>query len=203
MSAGALLLVVEDDASARESLLMLLADDGWSVAGHASAEALLADPRLPEAACIVADVWLGDAMDGLALVEALAARGVRGAVVLVTGHGDIALAVRAMRLGAANFLEKPYRPARLLAAVREAVATRRDGPAVPDAAAVAQLERLTTREREVLRALVEGHANKAVAQALGISPRTVETHRAAIMEKLRLGSFAELVRLALAARLLD
>jgi two-component system, LuxR family, response regulator FixJ len=201
MNAPSFALVVEDDAATRESLLLLLAADGWAVAGHASAEALLADPRLPEASCIVADVWLGPGMDGVALVAALRVRGVHAPLVLVTGHGDVELAVRAMRLGAVDFLEKPYPPERLLAALREAVAS--PARATPDPAAAALLERLTPRERDVLRCLVEGRANKAAAAALGISPRTVETHRAAIMDKLRVASFAELVRLSLAARLLD
>ncbi len=192
-------LVVEDDAAARESLLLLLGTEGWRASGHPDAASLLLDPQLRDAACIVADVRLGAGPDGVALLGALRERGIAVPVVLVTGHGDVPMAVRAMRLGAADFLEKPYEPEQLLATVRRAVAAALRPPEPLPGSALAA--RLTPREREVLRGLVAGHSNRRVAEELGISPRTVETYRAAIMAKMEVGSFAELVRAALAAQL--
>jgi two-component system, LuxR family, response regulator FixJ len=194
-------MVVEDDAAARESLLLLLASEGWACLGYADAATLLDDPQLPRAACLVADVRLGQGMDGVALLAALRERGVAVPVVLVTGHGDVPLAVRAMRQGAADFLEKPYGPEQLLRAVHDAVAA--GARIAPGDDRVSLAARLTPRERDVLRGLLAGHPNRRVAEQLGISPRTVETYRAAIMEKLQVASFAELVRVALARQIID
>lgn len=199
------ILVVEDDPAARASFEMLLGAEGFAVQSFADAEALLADGGATAAACVLADLRLGDGMDGIGLVQALRRAGCAVPVVVVTGHGDVPLAVRAMQVGARDFLEKPVQPDQLVAAIRRAML-----PAPPAAAAariapdIAQrLERLAPREREVMRALVAGHANKVVAHQLGISPRTVETYRASIMDKLQIGSFAEMVRIGLAAGVLD
>lgn len=202
MSPARTVLVVEDDAAARESLVLLLEAEGHRVLAYGTAEALLEAGHAAAAACIVADVRLGAGMGGIELVRSLRRARVMTPVVLLTAHGDVPLAVWAMREGAHDFLEKPAPPVALLTSVRGAIAMAAAGTD-PQAGAVAMLARLTPREREVLRGLVAGRSNKAVAQALGISPRTVETYRAGIMDKLGVGSFAELVRFGLAARLLD
>jgi two-component system response regulator FixJ len=145
--------------------------------------------------CLLLDVRLGEADDGIDLMTALKRDGLSVPVIIITGHGDVPLAVRAMRDGAFNFIEKPFTAEQLLAAVREALSA-----SAPASDAAAQLARLTGREREVVAGLVAGKQNKVVAADLGISVRTVEAYRAAIMTKLGLRSFAELVRIALAAR---
>ncbi len=214
--------VVDDDDAMRRSLALLLRAAGYAAEAHPSAEALLAaldrgaGPDAPAAAaaawrpaCAVVDVLMPGGMDGIALQAELARRGAALPVVVVTGHADVPLAVRAMRAGAVDFVEKPYPKERILAAVGEALEAaasapapaRGQGPAA--AAAAARVAALTPRERMVLRSLVLGRPNKVIAHELGISPRTVEAHRAAIMEKLGVRSLAEAVRLALAAGLDD
>jgi two-component system response regulator FixJ len=191
-------LVVEDDPAARDSLVRLLQAEGHAVVAFGTAEALLAHPGLRGARCILADLRLGDGMSGEELLVALKAARVPVPVVMLTAHADIPMAVRAMRAGAREFLEKPVPPEALLAAVAAALA---EAPAPAEAAS--RLARLTPREREVLAALVAGASNKEAGLRLGISPRTVETYRAAVMDKLGVRSFAELVRVALAAGLVD
>jgi two-component system response regulator FixJ len=209
--------VVDDDDAMRRSLALLLRAAGYAAEVHPSAEALLAAldqgarppsdapaPRRP--ACAVVDVLMPGGMDGIALQAELARRGAALPVVVVTGHGDVPLAVRAMRAGAVDFVEKPYPKERILSAVAEALdaaaeAERSSGSTAAAAAAEARLAALTPRERMVLRGLVLGRPNKVIAHELGISPRTVEAHRAAVMDKLDARSLAEAVRLAMAAGL--
>lgn len=189
--------VVEDDAAVRDSLGLLLRTAGYESIGFASAEALLAGLP-PEACCLIADVRMPGGMDGVALVQALRRRGLPLPVILVSGHADIPLAVRAMKAGAVDFIEKPYEDTAILGAVATALA----GQAIPaDAEAVHQVAQLSPREREVLVALVAGKANKAIAHELGISPRTVEVHRARVMEKLGVRSLSAALRIALMAGL--
>ncbi|CAA9227648.1 MAG: Two-component nitrogen fixation transcriptional regulator FixJ [uncultured Acetobacteraceae bacterium] len=199
--------VVDDDDAMRRSLALLLRAAGYAAEAHPSAEALLAalneagsrpgTPEPPRRACAVVDVLMPGGMDGIALQTELARRGAALPVVVVTGHADVPLAVRAMRAGAVDFVEKPYPKERILAAVGRAL----DAAAAAAAAAEARLSALTPRERMVLRGLVCGWPNKVIAHELGISPRTVEAHRAAMMDKLGARSLAEAVRLALAAGL--
>lgn len=199
-----LVVVVDDDADMRESMEFLLGARGMATAGFATAEDLLASGIARSAACLVADVRLGPGMDGVALVEELRRRRDAVPVVVVTGHADVPLAVRAMRAGAADFVEKPFGAERMLSAIAGAVAAASGKGAGADAGAgteAARVAALTLRERQVLEGLVAGKANKAVAHDLGISPRTVEAYRADIMHKLRARSFAEAVRIALAAGL--
>ena len=202
--------VVDDDDAMRRSLALLLRAAGYAAEAHASAEALLAAldgaGAPPRQACAVVDVLMPGGMDGIALQAELARRGAALPVVVVTGHADVPLAVRAMRAGAVDFVEKPYPKERILRAVSEALdaaaaAARGAGPAAPTAAATARVAALTPRERMVLRGLVLGRPNKVIAHELGISPRTVEAHRAAMMDKLGARSLAEAVRLAMAAGL--
>ncbi|WP_198374700.1 response regulator transcription factor [Neoroseomonas rubea] len=188
------LLVVDDDEAVRESLVALLEAGGHEAAARTSSADLRARGIPPGTACLLLDVRLGEGDDGIDLMVELKRNGLAAPVVVITGHGDVPLAVRAMRLGAFHFIEKPFTAETLLDAVTEALSA-----AAPAADAAARMARLTAREREVVDGLVAGKQNKVVAAELGISVRTVEAYRATVMSKLGLRSFAELVRIALAA----
>ena len=193
-----MIFVADDDDAVRRSLAMLLDGAGYAVTAFASGEAMLAaldDCTRPPPVCAVVDVRMGDGMTGLDVQHALMDRaGPALPVVMVTGHADIPLAVAAMRAGVADFIEKPYPPDRLLDAVAAAVS-------VPARLAVQPLPSLTARELDVLCGLVGGRSNKEIARDLGISHRTVEVHRAAMMTRLGARNLAEAVRLGLAAGL--
>jgi two-component system response regulator FixJ len=200
MTAGPTIFIIDDDEAVRDSLGTLLEAHGWTVEAYGSAEAFLAgfDPR--RAGCLLVDVRM-PGMDGLALQEHLAARRIDLPVIVVTGHADVPLAVRAMKAGAVDFIEKPYSVEAIVNAVHRAL--DRALPAakaspVADAAA-ARLAQLTPRERDVLEQLVVGHPNKVIAHHLQISPRTVEIYRARVMDKMGASSLSHLVRMALAA----
>jgi two-component system response regulator FixJ len=197
--------VVDDESAVRRSLALLLATAGHDVATYPSGEALLdaAEGAGLAPGCIILDVRMKKGMDGLAVMQRLAERRVALPVIVVTGHGNVPLAVRAMRAGAQDFVEKPYEEPRIMEAVAEALAAGRAAESAQSrrAEAEARLATLTPREREVLDALVEGRANKIIAAGLGISPRTVEVHRAHLMEKLGVRSLPEAVRLHLVAAL--
>jgi two-component system response regulator FixJ len=195
--------VVDDDAGVRDSLRLLLEASGYAVQTHVGATAFLAEAA-GLAGCVLTDVRM-PGMDGLELQEQLNARGVRLPVIVMTGQGDIPIAVRAMKAGAVDFLEKPLDDARLLEAVARALEEgRRLSEARASAAdAASRLAALTPREREVLDLLVTGLSNKAVGNELGASPRTIEVHRARILEKLQARSLPELVRIVLAAGTAD
>ncbi len=188
-------LVVDDDEAVRDSLVSLLEAGGMAAEARTSSADLQARGIPDGTGCLLLDVRLGEADDGIDLMAALKRDGLGVPVIIITGHGDVPLAVRAMRDGAHNFIEKPFTADELLAAVRDALSA-----GAPASDAAAQIARLTGREREVVAGLVAGKQNKVVAAELGISVRTVEAYRAAIMSKLGLRSFAELVRIALAAR---
>ena len=202
MPAGALTVyVVEDDASVRDSLALMLGLAGYSTAAYADAEAFLAAWRADWAGCVVTDLRL-PGMSGLDLQAALRERGSELPVIVITGHGDVPSARAAFRAAAVDFLEKPFDDAQLRAAIDTAFA--REGSRLGGEAArradLARLERLTPREREVLEHAARGLHAKEIAAALDISPRTVEVHKARIMEKLGVRNIAELVRFALARK---
>jgi two-component system response regulator FixJ len=192
--------VVDDDEAVRDSLGALLQSAGYRTAVFSGAKKLLEAMDGTWAGCIIADVRMPE-MDGLELQQELVRRACPLPVIIVTGHGDIPLAVRAMKAGAADFLEKPFDDTALLESVGRAIAK------VAHAADAARLRedaarrvaQLTDRERDVLAQLIAGRQNKMIAFKLAISPRTVEVHRARVMEKMRAHSLSELVRLALAA----
>lgn len=192
--------VLDDDDAVRDALAALLASNGHAVKSYGSGEAFLADLRADFTGCVVLDVRM-PGLSGLELQERLAEMQVRLPVIIVTGHGDLPMAVRAMKAGAVDFIEKPYREEAILESVREALS--RGVKLQADAAAAEQLreniERLTPREREVLEQVALGRPNKVVAYELGISARTVEIHRARVIEKLQARNLAHLVRLAIAA----
>jgi two-component system response regulator FixJ len=189
------IFIVDDDDGIRDSLRAMLESAGYDVIDFASATEFLGAKEW-RGSCLIADIRM-PGMDGLELQQTLAQRGSRLPVIIVTGYGDVPLAIRAMKAGAVDFIEKPFDAAALLAGIGRAL----DAAATwQEAAEAAQLiERLTTREREVLQQLVAGRSNKLAAHALGISPRTVEIHRARIMHKLKAKTMSDLVRTAVAA----
>jgi two-component system response regulator FixJ len=191
--------VVDDDESAREALAFLLEAADFEVVSHASALALLDALPLKDAGCVITDMRMPD-MTGLELVRELNGRGSRVPIIMITGHGDIPLAVEAMRAGVVDFIEKPFGETRILDALARALAA--GPPAVPDEQALVlqRLETLSERERQVLDGVVDGHPNKVIARDLGISPRTVEIYRAKLMAKMHADNLAALVRMTLSAR---
>lgn len=191
-----MVFVVDDDEAVRDSLEALLQTRGFEVRTFDSALAFLDAIDANARGCVLTDVRMPE-MDGLELQRRLAGH---LPVVVLSGHGDIPMAVQAMRDGAVDFIEKPYSDDTILHAVARAAALiePRARTAAGKAEARARLARLTPREREVLDRLVEGMQNKAIAHALEISPRTVEIHRANVMEKMEAKSLSDLVRMALA-----
>ena len=200
MSDEAVVHVIDDDEAVRDSLAFLLEAADLKVKTYESALQFL--EQLPQAApgCVVTDVRMPQ-MTGLELVAELKARGAALPVIVITGHGDVPLAVEAMRAGVVDFIEKPFDDAVILEALRGALARGRDQhEAAEERSAIARrLATLSTRERQVLNGLVAGQANKVVAASLGISPRTVEVYRANLMAKMHAASLSELVRMVLVA----
>ena len=190
--------VVDDDDAVRDSVALTAELAGYAAHSYASAGDFLATaPSLPEG-CLVLDVRMPE-MDGLELLDALAEHRPKFPTIVVTGHGDIAIAVRAMKAGAVDFIEKPFTKEALLACIDAAFARSEAAQTKDDLsiAAASRLANLSKRERQVLEGLVAGHANKVIAGHLTVSPRTVEVYRARLMDKMQAKSLAELVRLAL------
>lgn len=200
MPSDGIVHVIDDDDAMRESLAFLFDTAGVAVQLYDSATTFLQTAAPDAAGCIVTDVRMPE-MSGLDLLRELRARGIAMPVVVITGHGDVPLAVEAMQAGAMDFLEKPFDDERLLAAVERALSLgSAEGPVSEEQAeARRRVGELSRRERQVLRRLVEGQLNKTIAFDLGISARTVEVYRAKLMSKMQAGAFADLVRLALLA----
>jgi two-component system response regulator FixJ len=194
------ILIVDDDPDVRDSLRALLESSGFTVREHDSAKAVLSDPALGSALCLIADIRMPE-MDGLQLQEELNRRKTVLPVIVVTGHGDVPLAVRAMKAGATDFLEKPFDEELLLAAVQRAKAAADQARMQSQTGETAArlIGPLTPRELDVLKHLVAGRSNKVIAYELSISPRTVEIHRAHLMDKMEARSLSDLIRMALAA----
>jgi two-component system response regulator FixJ len=191
--------VVDDDHDVRDSLQVLLEFADYQVRTFESAVKFLAADLKHVSGCLVVDIRMPD-MDGLELQDELLKRKIDLPVIVITGHGDVPLAVRAMRAGAVDFLEKPFREEALLESIQRAL---RHKPAPQDTKSgevTSRLEALTDREREVLNLVVEGHTNKEVARLLDISPRTVDIHRAHVMEKMQADTLADLVRMSLSVQ---
>ncbi len=193
--------VVDDDADARDSLAFLLETADFRVRTYASALAFLSELSEVEPGCVITDVRM-PGMTGQELVRRLKAEGSALPVVMITGHGDIPMAVEAMRDGVVDFIEKPFSEARILAALERALAAAPQQPTVSDdqAQVLARMETLSERERQVLDGVVAGHPNKIIARDLGISPRTVEIYRAKLMSKMHADNLAALVRMTLSVR---
>ena len=188
--------LIDDDEDVRRALSFLLGTAGLAVKVYDSATGFMAQELGSIGGCIVSDVRM-PGMDGLELLRNLTTRGVRVPVVIMTGHADVAMAVAAMKAGAVDFIEKPFSDETLLSAVQAAFA-RRPGGAEGDSAHIkARLDSLSAREKQVLDGLLVGHPNKTIAYDLGLSPRTVEVHRANLMTKMGASSLSELVRMAM------
>ena len=190
--------IVDDDEAVRRSLALLLRSFGHVTRLYASAEALLGKLEGLEPGCVIADIRM-PGMDGIAMQKVLARQQPDLPVVMVTGFADVALAVQAMKSGAMDFIEKPYSDQDILQAVTAAFARVADARQHREAAeqAEARIAVLTPRERDVLSRLVDGWPNKVIGHELGISPRTVEFHRANILEKTGVKNACRLVRLEL------
>ena len=191
--------VVDDDEAVRDSLEALLGSHGHSVALFDSGAAFLSFYTAERRGCVVVDVQM-PGMSGLELQRELAVAGSDLPVIVMTGHGDIPMAVKALKAGALDFIEKPFSEEDILDSVARALELSHQEQRQKSLAAKAAvlLERLTNREREVMEQLVIGRPNKVIAYELDISPRTVELHRARVLEKMQVKSLSHLVRVALA-----
>jgi len=204
MPANPVVHVIDDDHAARDSLSFLLRTAKIDVHTYESAPAFLAAIKTLPLGCIITDVRMPE-MTGIELLRRLRESGNDVPVIVITGHGDIPLAVEAMKFGAVDFFEKPYDDESMVAAVRSAL-NRHEGVAQKQAQRSILDERLATlsnRERQVLEGLVAGKPNKIIAFDHGISPRTVEVYRANVMSKMQASSLSELVRMALIAGILN
>ena len=194
----AIVHVIDDDEALRNSLAFLLRSADLEVMSHSSAAAFLDALPLKGLTCIITDVRM-PGLTGIDLLRRVRELGIEVPVIVITGHGDVPLAVEAMRFGAVDFLEKPFDDEILLQSVRAAL--RQQAGTAKRQSERAEIEgRLATlspRERDVLGGLVAGRANKQIAFELGISPRTVEIYRANLMDKMQAGSLSDLVRMAL------
>jgi two-component system response regulator FixJ len=198
MSGKPVIHVIDDDEAVRDSLSFLLESADFSVKAYDSAVAFL--ESVPDVApgCVITDVRMPE-MSGLELVRRLKELGVNLPVIVITGHGDVPLAVEAMKAGVVDFIEKPFNDEAILAALKIALSgeAEADGQDAERMALAQRVAGLSTRERQVLGGLVAGQANKVIANQLGISPRTVEVYRANVMTKMQAQSLSELVRMAL------
>lgn len=202
MGKQSILFLVDDDENIRDSLNAHLVSAGYLVHSYDSAEAFLANADAGTGDCLISDIRMAG-MSGLELQAELRSRDEAIPIIFITGHGDIAMAVQALQSGASDFIEKPFTGEVLLASVARAVsesgAARSSAHAAAGAATALSL--LTARERAVFDQIVLGQSNKVTAKALGISPRTVENHRAEVMRKLGTRSLSDLVRLSIAVGL--
>jgi FixJ family two-component response regulator len=198
MTANPIVMVVDDDTGVRNAMRTLLKSVGIQSVQYASAQEFLGAYQPSQPGCLVLDIRM-PGMSGLELQQQLNLRGAVIPVIFMTGHGDIPMAVEAMQHGAFDFLQKPFRDQDLLDRIQRAIV--KDGElrrSLGEHTRIkAHLESLTPREREVLDLMTQGKQNKAIAQVLDVSPRTVEIHRARVMEKMEAQSIAELVRMML------
>ncbi|MBT8438554.1 MAG: response regulator transcription factor [Gammaproteobacteria bacterium] len=192
--------IVDDDDAMRESLTWLIESVGLNVETYASADEFLESYYPGRPGCVLLDVRM-PGMSGLELQGHLQKQQVTVPVIMITGHGDVPMAVRAMKSGAIDFIEKPFNDEQLLESIRNALAiddTRRDQQSFK-AEVASRLAQLTPRESEVMDMVTAGKSNKEIANSLGVSAKTVEAHRAKVMEKMEAGSLAELVRLVVSS----
>jgi len=196
---SAVVHLIDDDEHVRRALAFLLGTAGFAVRVYDSASTFLEKYGDKPEGCVVSDVRM-PGMDGLQLLRKLKEIDSGTPVIVMTGHADVALAVEAMKAGAVDFIEKPFPDETLIQAIEMALARRDKMLPAADAGQIrARLASLTQREREVLDGLLAGHPNKTIAYDLGLSPRTVEVHRANVMTKMAASSLSELVRMTLSA----
>ncbi|USA63251.1 response regulator transcription factor (plasmid) [Qipengyuania citrea] len=200
MTKSRTIYLVDDDKAIRKSAGFMLRTSGFTVHAYGSGSEFLKTASTLETGCVLLDVRM-PGLDGLQVQAALRARGIAMPVVVLTGHGDVAIAVQAMKAGAIDFIEKPFEKAVLLDAITRGFCriNDADSKAVEEANAQVRLALLTPREREILDGLAQGYPNKTIAYDLGISPRTVEVHRASLMQKLSAHSLSDVLRIAFAA----
>jgi two-component system response regulator FixJ len=200
MAPEIIVFVVDDDAAVRDSIRALLESAGFAVRDFECAKDCLADSTLSQVGCLIVDISMPD-MDGLELQQEFVNRRMGLPVIMVTGHADVEIAVRAMKAGAVDFIEKPFDDEALIESVRSALALVNEARSRTQLAQLAEqrIATLTERERQVLEHLVTGRPNKIIAFELDISPRTVEVYRGQVMKKMHARSLSELVRQALAA----
>ena len=198
MQSKAIVHIVDDDRAIRDSLGMLMKSIGYESRSYDSAEKFLDEADLFAPGCLVVDIRM-QGMSGLELQQLLNKKEIKLPVIMITGHGDVPMAVQAMQAGAVDFLEKPYDNSVLVTRIKQCLAEATESQdklrVVADAKAL--LSRLTPREREVMNLLVAGKHNKVIAKELAISVRTAEAHRAKVMKKLRAESLSDIVRLAM------
>jgi two-component system, LuxR family, response regulator FixJ len=192
--------LVDDEESIRKAVSFALKTAGYDVIAYTSGVEFLRTAKSAEVGCVILDVRMPE-MDGLQVQTTMAARGINMPVIVLTGHGDVSVAVQAMKGGAIDFLEKPFEKAALLEAVRRAFARLDDVDlrALESSEAEVRVAALTPREQEVLEGLANGLPNKTIAYDLGCSSRTVEVHRASLMAKLEVRNLSEALRIAFAA----
>ncbi len=190
--------IVDDDEAVRDALSMLMESVGIACKTYADALVFLASEFDFLSGCVILDIRM-PRMGGLECQEKLAARGCHLPIIFITGHGDVPMAVEAMKRGAVDFIQKPFRDQELLDRVQRVLQANADArnAMAESAAAHARFRLLTPRERDILQRIVSGDANKAIAIDLSISERTVEIHRAKVMAKMQANSLAELVRMAI------
>ncbi len=202
MSSRPTVFVVDDDQAMRNSLKWLIESVSMQVETFESANAFIQSYYPGRSGCLLLDVRM-PGMSGLELQEYLRVNQIAIPVIIITGHGDVPMAVRAMKAGAVDFIEKPFNDELLLESIRQAMAldARQRDIQAQRAEIATRLARLTPREHEVMVMVTNGQANKEIANALGVSSKTVEAHRARVMEKMEADSLAELVRMAINANL--
>jgi len=200
LAAQPVVFVVDDDAAVRDSLATLLKLAGFVVSIFDSAVRFLSEGHPKPGDCLIADIRMPD-MDGLRLQQELIRRGPRLPVIIITGHGDVPLAVQAMKAGAVDFLEKPFAREALLAAVRSALDRATHAPVSDESRQeiIGRISKLTEREHEVYERVVAGKLSKQIAFELGASPRTIEIHRGRVMQKMQARTVQDLVRMAIFA----
>lgn len=198
MNRDSTVYIVEDDHSMRGALALLLEGEGYRTEQYRSAEEFLSAADEPRAGCALVDVRL-PGKSGLDLLRALTEKAAPVQVVMISGHGDIPMAVSAMRAGALHFIEKPFEPAALVDIVSEAVRLAESQPQNTDSVESlrARFRTLTPREHEILRHVAQGLSSKQIAAELRISPRTVDNHRASIMDKMKAANLSVLIRMTM------
>lgn len=202
MNDNRVVYLVDDEEAIRKSAGFVLSRAGFKVQTYGSGVEFLKQAKAAPPGCVLLDVRMPD-MDGLEVQAAMAERGIAMPIIVLTGHGDVTTAVQAMKAGAVEFLEKPFEKAALLDALERAFARleRRGSRELEEREARTRIAALTPREREILEGLAKGYPNKTIAYDLGCSSRTVEVHRASLMQKLDVHSLSDLLRIAIAAGL--